>query len=418
MTPRPPTPPTDAGSPGLSRRRVLSSAVRFVATAGAASGMASLGAEAAGAATDGQLVVVFLRGGMDGLSVVVPAEDPQLLAARPDLAVREAVLLPLDRGFGLHPALAPLHGFWKLGQMAAVHAVSTPDISRSHFQAQDCLERGGAGSGTTSGWLDRVLETLPQGTQFRAVAQGSGLPRSLAGSQPSLSMEKLERLKISSWEGYRAEVLKTLEAIHHGVGSQEAEVMKAIEASKRAQAIVGEAQGQQLPGYGEDPFSQGMGEIARLIKSDLGVRVAAIDLDGFDTHHGQGDADGGRLHDILDKVGKAVAAFADDLGDRWKHVTVVLMTEFGRRIEQNGSGGTDHGHGSVVLLLGAGLVGGKVHGNWQGLAPEVRDQGDVPGLNDFRNVLGDLVVGRLGFSPAQVAKVFPGHRYQSLGLMR
>jgi uncharacterized protein (DUF1501 family) len=398
---------------------VLSSAVRFVATAGAATGLAQLGADAAGAAAaDGTLVVVFLRGGMDGLSVVVPAEDPQLLAARPDLAVRGGSLLALDRGFGLHPALAPLHGFWKSGQMAAVHAVSTPDISRSHFQAQDCLERGGAGSGTTSGWLDRVLEPMAAGTQFRAVAQGSGLPRSLAGSQPSLSMEKLERLKISSWEGVRDQVLQTLEAIHHGVGSQEAEVMKAIEASKRAQAIVGDENGDKLPGYDDDGFSQGVGEVARLIKSNLGVRVAAVDLDGFDTHHGQGNAEGGRLHDMLDRVGKALAAFATDLGDRWARTTVVLMTEFGRRIEQNGSGGTDHGHGSVVLLLGGGLVGGKVHGNWQGLAPEVRDQGDVPGLNDFRNVLGDLVVGRLGLSPAQVAKVFPDHKYESLGLMR
>src|SRR5690606_12152320 len=130
-----------------------------------------------------------------------------------------------------------------------------------------------------------------------------------------------------------------------------------------------------------------------------------------------GTVDRGRMRDQLTTLGWALGAFATDLGDRFDDVTVVVMTEFGRRIAQNGSNGTDHGHGAVVLLAGGGLAGRTVHGNWQGLAPEVTDQGDVPGSNDYRNVLGEVVVGRLGLSPTDLATVFPGHRYQPIGVM-
>ncbi|HEY3142342.1 MAG TPA: hypothetical protein VGJ86_14485, partial [Acidimicrobiales bacterium] len=187
---------------GFTRRR-------FVAGLGM-TGVASLGAQLvttrvsyAADSGSGTLIVIFLRGGLDGLSVVVPADDPDLLAARPKIAVRGASLLPLDRGFGLHPALAPLHDLWNRGQFTAVPGVSTPDLSRSHFQAQDCLERGGAGTGTTEGWLDRVLDLMGPGTTLRAIGVGSTLPRALSGDQPSLALASVDAFQVGGWSRVR-----------------------------------------------------------------------------------------------------------------------------------------------------------------------------------------------------------------------
>ncbi len=187
----------DAWRRGFTRRR-------FLAGAGMA-GVAALGAQLVtarasfGAAPgDGTLIVIFMRGGVDGLSLVVPASDPALAVARPHIAVPAGALLPLDRGFGLHPALAPLHELWKKGQFTAVPAVSTPDISRSHFQAQDCLERGGSEGDTVEGWLDRVLDAIGPGTTFRAVGATSVLPRSLAGDQAPVAMRSIEEFALRS----------------------------------------------------------------------------------------------------------------------------------------------------------------------------------------------------------------------------
>ena len=400
----------------LTRRRVLAG----MAGAGAATvgtqlvtTRASFGAQAA----EGTLIVVFLRGGMDGLSAIVPADDPQLLDGRPNLAVRSQSLLPLARGFGLHPALAPLHELWKRGQFTAVPAVSTPDISRSHFQAQDCLERGGANRGATEGWLDRVLDRLGPGTTFRAVGQGFGMQRALTGDQPSISISEVAEFKIAGWEGIHDQTIEALGKLYTGVDPDlvhdVATTLGALDTVENLAAETTVATG----GYPESEFAKGLAELARLVKADTGMRVACIDLGGWDTHHYQGTVDNGFLKDQFTTLSDGLAAFAADLGDKLSQVTVVVMTEFGRRIEENASAGTDHGHGAAVLLMGGGLKGGDIHGNWQGLAPDVRDQGDVPGSNDYRNVLGDVVTGRLGLTSADMATVFPNHDFQPLGIM-
>jgi uncharacterized protein (DUF1501 family) len=407
----------------VSRRRFLAGGMAY-ACAGAA-GVASVGTQLVstrvsfGAGSgDGTLVVIFLRGGMDGLSVLVPADDPNLLGARPDIAVRGGALLPLDRGFGLHPALAPLHELWGQGRFTAVPAVSTPEISRSHFQAQDCLERGGSGTGATEGWLDRVLDRLGPGTTFRSVSRGSTVPRSLAGDQPSLSLRSVESFKLAGWEGVHDKSIAALTALYtgldHPLGPAVATTLEALDTAGRLNAT------DYRPGatYPEGDFGEGLAELARLIKSDVGLRVASIDVGGWDLHAQIGNVDGGRMVDLLTTFGEGLGAFATDLGDRLDDVTVVAITEFGRRVEQNASNGADHGHGAVVLLLGGRLAGRTVHGNWEGLAPDVLDQGDVPGSNDYRNVLGEVVNVRLGLSAADLAAVFPGHRVQPLGLMR
>jgi uncharacterized protein (DUF1501 family) len=402
-------------SSSLTRRRLLAGA----GVAGATSLVTTRASFAApGAqATDGTLVVVFLRGGMDGLSAIVPAEDPDLLRARPKLAVRNQALLPLDRGFGLHRALAPFHELWKKGQFTAIPAVSTPDISRSHFQAQDCLERGGATTGTTEGWLDRVLDRLGPGTTFRAVGQGWGMQRALTGDQPTISLAKAEQFKIGGWDEVHGRTIAALGTLYTGVDLDMAhDVNTTLSALGTVEELVTKTP--LTEDYPDNEFARGLAELARLVKGDTGLRVAAIDMNGWDTHTHQGNPDEGRVTGLFEELSTSLARFAGDLGDRLDKVTVVVMTEFGRRVDENASYGTDHGHGACVLVLGGGLDGNKIHGNWEGLAPAVRDQGDVPGSNDYRNVLGDITTARLGLTAADMTKIFPNHRYEPLGIMR
>jgi len=408
---------TDVWRHGFSRRR-------FLAGLGA-TGVAALGSQLVTArASYGQpgatgiLVVVFLRGGLDGLSAIVPAGDPHLAAARPRIAVPAGALLPLDRGFGLHPALAPLHQLWARGQFTAVPAVSTPDLSRSHFQAQDCLERGGSSTGATEGWLDRVLDHLGPGTTFRSLAVGNTTPRSLVGDQAALAFRGVEGFKLGVGEGEFA--IRTAQALaslytglDHPMAVDAAMTLDGLAITARVAAT------DAPPGvaYPDGQLGDRLGELARLIKSDVGVRVACVDVGGWDMHTNLGTLDGGAMKQQLTSLGSTLGAFAQDLGPRLDQVTVVVMTEFGRRVEQNANAGTDHGHGAAVMLLGGGLAGGTIHGNWQDLAPDALDHGDVPGWNDYRDVLSEVVAGRLGLGADALAAVFPDHRAQPVGVM-
>lgn len=401
---------------GVSRRR-------FLAGAGAA-GAAALGGQLVTArasfgaqATGGALVVVFLRGGLDGLAALVPADDPHLPAARPDIAVPAGALLPLERGFGLHPSLAALHDLWKVGLFTAVPAVSTPDISRSHFQAQDCLERGGSAAGATEGWLDRVLDVTGPGTTFRAVSVGATVSRSLAGDSSAMSLRTIDAFELLAPDDKRPRTVEALTALYSGLDHPLAADVSATLAALDTAALLSAAGYEPAAVYPDGDFGAHMAEVARLIKADLGLRVACVDFGGWDMHTNHGGVDDGPMTNRLRELGDVLGAFATDLGDRLATTNVVVMTEFGRRVEQNASRGTDHGHGAAVLLLGGGLAGGRVHGTWNGLAPDGLDQGDVPGWNDYRDLLGEVVSARLGVGAGDLGTVFPGHRVQPIGVM-
>jgi uncharacterized protein (DUF1501 family) len=401
---------------GFTRRRFLTG-VGGAAVAGLGAQLATARASFGVAPGTGTLVVVFLRGGMDGLSVLVPADDPHLPAARPNIGVPAGALLPLARGFGLHPALRPLHDLWNVGALTAVPAVSTPDVSRSHFQAQDCLERGGSGTGTNEGWLDRVLDALGPGTTFRAVGSGATVPRALAGDQRALAVDRLERFRLAGWDKVHPQTVEAVRALYTGLDHPIAQdVATTLEALDIARLVVA-ADLQPAATYPEGELATRLAEVAQLVKADVGLRVACLDVGGWDMHTGLGTVEAGAMTRHLTMLGEALRAFADDLGDRLADVTVVAMTEFGRRVQQNANAGTDHGHGAVVLLMGGGLAGGTVPGAWHGLAPEGLDRGDVPGWNDYRDVLGEVVTHRLGVGAAGLATVFPGHRVQPLGVM-
>jgi uncharacterized protein (DUF1501 family) len=365
----------------------------------------------------GTLVVVFLRGGMDGLSVVVPADDPHLASARPGIAVPAGALLPLDRGFGLHPALAPLHDLWDEGRFTAVPAVSTPDVSRSHFQAQDCLERGGSSSGNAEGWLDRVLDVMGTGTTFQAVTVGPSVARALAGDQAAVALQSVDKFELHAGD-HTPRALDALRGLYADLDHPlAADVATTLDGLGTA-ALVSAAGYEPAATYPDGELGERLAELARLVKADVGLRVACVDVGGWDMHVNIGSVDDGTMTKSLTGLGDALGAFTDDLGDRLDDVTVVTVTEFGRRVEQNANGGTDHGHGAAVLLVGGGLAGGTVHGTWNGLAPDQLDRGDVPGLNDYRDVLGEVVAARLGVGIGSLGSVFPDHRVQPLGVMR
>ncbi len=388
-------------------------------------GVAALGSQlvtsrvayaAPGAATAGTVVVIFLRGGMDGLSMLVPADDPNLLNARPNVGVRGGSLIGMGRGFGLHPAMAPLKPLIDAGKVAAVPAVSTPDLSRSHFQAQDCLERGSTNA-ATSGWLDRVLEQAGPGTTFRSVGVGGLLPRSLMGTSGSMSMRNLESVDLAVDDKRMDATTAALESLYTGLDHPiAAQSLLALDALGTVADIRASQEAGGGTEYPEGNFADALKSLAGLIKAKAGVRVACIDVGGWDTHTGMGNVDGGDIMRHLGDLATALAAFTTDIGSELDTTTVLTMSEFGRRLEENASGGTDHGHGGVLLAMGGGVKGG-VHGTWNGLGEDVLEQGDVPGWNDYRDVLTEIVSTRLGISVGSMANVFPEWKATPVGLM-
>ena len=362
-----------------------------------------------GTPTNGTLVVIFLRGGMDGLSLLIPTnpDDTAILRdMRPDIGIFSDTRIAFDTDWALHPALAPLQPLISAGKVAAIPAVSTPDLSRSHFQAQDCLERGTTGS-ETSGWLDRVLQVSGPGTTFRSVAVGGLLPRSLMGNEGSIAMGQLSDISLDVDDSQVDKTTDALTSLYTGIDHPiSMQTVLAIEALGTIASIQASPPASSGVTYPTGNVGDALSSLATLIKAQVGVKVACVDIGGWDTHTGMGNIDKGDMRDNLSALATALAAFTSDLGDNLDKTTIVTMSEFGRRLEENASGGTDHGHGGVVLVMGGGVKGG-VHGNWAGLAPGALDQGDVAGANDYRDVLSEVVTKRLNLSDGSMSTVFP-----------
>jgi uncharacterized protein (DUF1501 family) len=408
-----------AWSGGFNRRTFLKGGLGVgVATLGAQLVTSRVSYAAADEPDAGTLVVVFLRGGMDGLSMLVPANDPELLVNRPNIGIHANSLLTLDatRGFGLHPALAPLQPLIDQGRVAAVPAVSTPQLTRSHFQAQDCLERGSSNS-LTSGWLDRVLVASGPGTTFRSVAVGGTTPTSLKGAAQPIAMYDLDSIKLNVSDTDASATKKALAALYTGVDHPIATQTKLAIGALKTIAKIRDAQpAVDAVKYPTGNFADALKSLAELIKGGAGVRVACIDVGGWDTHTGMGNVTSGDMMQQLGELASALAAFTADLGsDLLDDTTVVTMSEFGRRVEENASGGTDHGHGGAVLVLGGGVQPG-VHGTWKGLGHR-SVEGDIPGWNDYRNVLTEVVSKRLNLSTGKLKDVFPGWKPTPIGVM-
>ena len=361
------------------------------------------------------LICIFQRGGMDGLNVVVPHGESAYYAARPRLAIAapkssdNTTAIDLDGFFGLHPALRPLKEVWDAQQLAIVHAAGSPDPSHSHFDAMDFMERGTPGEKQIpTGWLGRHLQITAgqNNSPFRAVGFGSMLQTSLRGPVPATALQSIARFHLQGRQDLIAQFQKSLEAMYNGSDTLAAEGHTTFDAvdmlTKLNPASYQPTNGVKYPDGG---FGLALTQVAQLIKADVGLEVACVDIGGWDMHANEGSTDG-ELAKLLTEYGEGLAAFHADLLDRMNNVTVVTMSEFGRRVQENASGGTDHGHGNVMFVMGGGVVGGKVYGDWPGLTQQRLDgPGDLAITTDFRDVLGEIVQKRL--LDDQINNVFP-----------
>ncbi|MDM0065834.1 DUF1501 domain-containing protein [Variovorax sp. J31P207] len=385
------------------------------------------------AAAPPRLVVIFLRGAVDGLSVVVPHADDAYHAARPSIALArpgdDGGVLDLDGHFGLHPALAPLMPLWRAGQLGFVQACGSPDATRSHFDAQDYMESGTPGrKSTADGWLNRLLGVLPPDPSgaapaTRAVSMGPVLPRIYAGrnsvanvplgaaaGKPTL----LDRPQVAEAFGRLYGGDDALSRAFQASRQSHQEVMRSMNADSLEREMQAASNGAPLP----NGFPDNAARLATLMRNDPRVQLAFMDLGGWDTHANQGAASG-QLANRLGPLGQGLSAFATRLGPVWDDTVVVVMSEFGRTVRQNGNGGTDHGHGNVMWLLGGRVAGGRVHGRWPGLDDGALHEGrDLAVTTDFRQVLAEIGERHLLLQAARMAELFPGFAFRAPGAAR
>jgi uncharacterized protein (DUF1501 family) len=365
------------------------------------------------------LIAIFQRGAADGLSMVVPFGDPNYYRARPQIAVPEPkrgdleTTIDLDGFFALHPALAPLKPIYDAGHLAIVHAVGSPNNTRSHFDAQDYMESATPGDkNTADGWLNRYMQeqNIPHASPFRAIAFGPVLPRTLMGRAPAVATTDIAAFGVNDdqddaqlAQGFEALYTQGFADILQGTGKKAFEAVKLLKKANPQQY-----QPSNGADYPRTPFGRSLLHTTQLIKADVGLEVACIDIDGWDTHANQGSAQG-QLANRLQEFSTGLAALHRDLADFMRRVVVLTMTEFGRMLQQNGAGGTDHGHASCLFVLGGPVKGGKVYGQWPGLAPEQLYEGrDLALTTDFRDVFAEVAAHHLGAS--NLRQIFPGFR--------
>ncbi len=354
------------------------------------------------------LVIIFQRGGADGLNMVVPFSEAAYYEYRPNIAVPapgkgDGAAIDLDGKFGLNPALSALAPLYKSGQLGIINAVGSPDTgNRSHFQAQDFMESAAPGDKTvSSGWLNRYLqeEPDPEHRPLRATAIGESLPKALRGPASVMTLGSVNQIETLG-DMYQSMYSTDTSSLITGTARELFDAVKQLKAAKLEQYAPanGVNYGRTAPGSPGPALMQ----IAQLIKADVGLQVAFLDVGGWDTHNNQN----GRMPNIMRDLGQALAAFHRDLGNRMEDVVVLTMSEFGRTARENGNGGTDHGHANVMFVTGGPVKGGKIYGKWPGLDRDrLNEDRDLSLTTDFRDVLAELLVGHLGCKKPEA--IFP-----------
>lgn len=443
--------PLESGTPKITRRQALLGGT-MAAIAWAAQGDSALADVAFDVAetprdraardeTRPVLVTIFLRGGADSLNIIVPHGDDDYLKLRPTLGItapagrlpvaqtRADRAVDLDGFFGLHPALSPLHSLYRDGDLAVVHACGSQDDSRSHFEAMATVECGRAGeaaqstsgAGAAGGWLARHLSSMPSpsASPLRAVAFGSTMPEVLRGATNATAIESLSdfHLRLPGVEAAQHDDMRAaLAALYRDgrdeiarAGRETLGVLKTINRLDPARY-----KPRNGAAYPDSQLGRGMKQVACLLRARVGLEVACLDRGGWDTHIAQGGSVGWMALQLTD-VAQSIAAFARDLKQDMRRVTVVVMSEFGRRAGENSGLGTDHGRAGAMMILG-GVRGGKVYGRWPGLAPEkLEEPGDLRVTTDYRDVLAEVLSRRIGNQ--STANIFPGHRAQFLDIV-
>jgi uncharacterized protein (DUF1501 family) len=376
--------------------------------------LAAFGAETA--PSGNVLVVLSLRGGADGLSLVVPHGDSAYATARPSIAVKTEQLLVRDDLFGLHPSLAPLVPMWKAGSMTAVHAVGLPQPNRSHFSAMELVEEADPGSSARVGWLNRLIGLEGLTSEVSAMSVGSAMiPTELMGDAPVLGFSNVSDVRLPGGHDGTSQAAwkrRSLETLYGG----DTELDRAGQTALAATVdLAGVGPGGRGGAYPTGPLGAALADSARMIKSQP-VRVLTVDYGNWDTHIDLGTPQAGALQGLAGELAHAIAAFFDDLGGDASRVTLVTLSEFGRRVAENGSRGLDHGYGNVMFVFGAGVDGGAYHANWPGLSANKLLDGDLAVTRDYRSVLAEVVASRFD---ASIPGLFPGFRPESaLGFMQ
>ncbi|MEM9950317.1 MAG: DUF1501 domain-containing protein [Chloroflexota bacterium] len=371
------------------------------------------------------IVCVFLRGGADALNIIAPFGDEDYYLARPTLALAQpdrqvaSATLDLDGFFGLNPDMVAIHELLTSGRMTAIHAVGAPHVSRSHFAAMDLIERGTDGEGgANTGWLGRYLAETARGQEspLRAIGWGDSLQTSLRGYLSATALKSITDYHLASEEPLAMQA--SLAALYQEDNALDQSAINTINALDLVSQVDVDA---YIPAHGasysETEFGRGLKQTAALIKADAGLEVACVDMGGYDTHVTQGAIASqgiGAFPVLVTELANNLRAFHDDLLDYENKVTVVVMSEFGRRVQENGAGGTDHGHGGVMFVMSPELAQTSVIGDYPGINPNFLDNGDLAITTDYRDVLSEILLRRTHLESAQ--SVFPDHTLSDIGL--
>src|SRR5215510_3084404 len=364
------------------------------------------------------LIAIFQRGAVDGLNMVVPFGESNYYSVRPGIGIPKPAAgnaesaINLDGFFGLHPQMTAFKTLWDSKRLAIIHAAGSPDNTRSHFDAQDYMESATPGlKSTRDGWLNRYLQFKEdkEHSSFRAVAITRTMPRVLQGPAPAVAMSSIAEFGIRAGKA-SAEMQTGFEAmyarkVNDSLVDMGRETFEAVNFLKQANpAQYKPENGAEYPG---NPFGNSLLQIAQLIKAGVGLEVAFTDIGGWDTHVNQGNSRG-QLANLLQQFSSGIAALYQDLGQRMDDVVVLTMSEFGRTVRENGNRGTDHGHANAMFVLGNGVKGGKVYGQWPGLKSDQLYEGrDLALTTDFRDVFGEIAQKHLGST--DVKSIFPGY---------
>lgn len=373
------------------------------------------------------LVAIFQRGGMDGLNAVVPyGEGSGYYDRRPTIAIPEpgsgyGSAIDLDGFFGLHPALAPIKDIFDAGALNIIHAAGSPDPSRSHFDAMEYMERGIPGDkSTATGWITRHLQSASWQNEspFRAVGMGAILPASLRGEPSALALRSIADFHLGGRQDQITSIQRTISGLYSVQAPTDILDMKAAGVLNTLDMMSQLAEQEYYPAngaqYPDGEFGYALRQVAQLIKAGVGLEIACVDIGGWDTHEYQGGSDGTMAY-LLETFAQGMNAFYTDLQDEMDHITVVSMSEFGRTAGENASGGTDHGHGNAMFVMGGGVTG-TIHARWPGLHDEALDQSDLAITTDYRDVLAEILVQRLGSTA--IDHIFPGYTPTLPGIMR
>ncbi len=408
----------------LSRRSFLA---RAAATTGAVVATQTFGdafrQTSFGASTDSNvLVVISMRGGIDGLGLVVPHGDPGYYAARPTIALPAASLVAKDAMFGLHPSMKPLEWLFNAGELAAVHAVGMEVPNRSHFLAMEEVEDADPTSSVRRGWVNRMIGLDADSRPAEAVNLGSPItPTSLVGPAPALATSNLGGIELAGASGtYAARRRAQLGTTWNQAGGPLGVAGRSALATVRELSPLARTKYQPSVSYPSAwpaaGLSAALKDTAQLIKGDVGTEVVTIDYGSWDMHSDYGTTAWGDMQAMTNGFANALNAFLRDLGELRSRVTVVTISEFGRRVQENGNRGLDHGWGNAMLLMGGGVQGGRYHASWPGLGAGKLLDGDLKVTTDYRNILGEVVASR--FPERTPGSVFPGLRYAPMGVMR